>query len=285
MAELILTVLKYSVILAIPASMMVLSMEAEKPYLKVLYNNPKMMLRYFLVMFVLVPALALALYYFDIDNRHTWLAVLVISLSPASPGMLKSLNKINGDTKISIAWMITAILLSVIMLPVNLFIIDRFIKFKIDLGIDDVMIKLFIMFLLPMIVGFIISKFIPKIVPGLMKILGLISKVASITLIICVLIIAVPVLMNKSLASMGLILAFLIITLGLSLLFELPKEKYGPILAYSVVLRLPAPALVLASINGMTKVYAPEIITFLLLGIILMMIYSKLFYGKKKVVN
>ena len=285
MAELILTVLKYSVILAIPASMMVLSMESEKPYLKVLYNKPKMMLRYFLVMFVLVPALALALYYFDIDNRQTWLAVLVISLSPASPGMLKSLNKINGDTKISIAWMITAILLSVIMLPVNLFIIDRFIKFKIDLGIDDVMIKLFIMFLLPMIVGFMISKFIPKAVPGLKKILGLISKVASITLIICVLIIAVPVLMNKSLVSMGLILAFLIITLGLSLLFELPKEKYGPILAYSVVLRLPAPALVLASINGMTKVYAPEIITFLLLGIILMMIYSKLFYGKKKVVN
>ncbi len=285
MAELILTVLKYSVILAIPASMMVLSMESEKPYLKVLYNNPKMMLRYFLVMFVLVPALALALYYFDIDNRQTWLAVLVISLSPASPGMLKSLNKINGDTKISIAWMITAILLSVIMLPVNLFIIDRFIKFKIDLGIDDVMIKLFIMFLLPMIVGFMISKFIPKAVPGLKKILGLISKVASITLIICVLIIAVPVLMNKSLVSMGLILAFLIITLGLSLLFELPKEKYGPILAYSVVLRLPAPALVLASINGMTKVYAPEIITFLLLGIILMMIYSKAFYGNKKVAN
>ncbi|MBK9405726.1 MAG: hypothetical protein IPN57_14585 [Ignavibacteria bacterium] len=43
---------------------------------------------------------------------------------------------------------------------------------------------------------------------------------------------------------------------------ELPGEKYGPTLAYSVVLRLPAPALVLASINGMTKVYAPEIITF-----------------------
>ena len=104
-------------------------------------------------------------------------------------------------------------------------------------------------------------------------------------LLLCVLIIAVPVLMNKSLVSMGLILAFLIITLGLSLLFELPGEKYGPILAYSVVLRLPAPALVLASINGMTKVYAPEIITFLLLGIILMMIYSKAFYGNKKVAN
>jgi len=282
MAELILTVLKYSVILAIPASMMVLSMEADKPYLKVLYHNPKMVLRYFLVMFILVPALALALYYFDIDNRHTWMAVLVISLSPASPGMLKSLNKINGETNISIAWMITAILLSVIMLPLNLFIIGKILNINIDLGIDDVIIKLFIMFLLPMIAGFLICRFLPKIVPGLMKTLGLISKVASIVLLICVLIIAVPVLMNKSLISLGLILAFILISLGLSLLFELPGEKYGPILAYSVVLRLPAPALVLASINGMTKVFAPDLISYLLIGILLMMIYSKLFYKKNK---
>lgn len=282
MAELILTILKYSVIIAIPSSMMVLSMEADKPYLKVLYHNPKMVLRYFLVMFILVPALALALYFFDIDNRHTWMAVLIISLSPASPGMLKSLNKINGDTNISIAWMITAILLSVIMLPINLFIISKILNVNIDLGVDDVVMKLFIMFLLPMILGFLICKFIPKIVPGLMKILGLISKVASIIVIICVLIVAVPVLMNKSLISIGLILAFLLISLGLALLFELPGEKYGPILAYSVILRLPAPALVLAALNGMTRVFAPDLIAFLLLGIILMMIYSKLFYGKKK---
>jgi hypothetical protein len=97
-----------------------------------------------------------------------------------------------------------------------------------------------------------------------------------------VLIIAVPVLMNKSLVSMGLILAFILIILGLSLLFELPGEKYGPILAYSVVLRLPTPALVLAALNGMTKVFAPDLIAFFFLGIILMMLYSKLFYGKKK---
>lgn len=282
MAELILTVLKYSVILAIPTSMMVLSMEAEKPYLKVLFHNPKMVLRYFLVMFILVPALALALYFFDIDNRHTWMAVLVISLSPASPGMLKSLNRINGDTNISIAWMITAILISVIMLPVNLFIISKVLNINIDLGIDDVMMKLFIMFLLPMTAGFLISRFTPKHVPGLKKMFDLISKVASISVLICVLIIAVPVLMNKSLISMGLILAFLLITLGISLLFELPGEKFGPILAYSVVLRLPAPALVLAAINGMTRVFAPDLIAYLLIGIVLMMIYSKLIYGKKK---
>lgn len=282
MAEIILTVLKYSVILAIPTSMVVLSMQADKPYLKVLYNNPKMVLRYFLVMFILVPAIAIALYFFDVENRHTWLAVMVISLSPASPGMLKSLNKINGETNISIAWMITAILLSVIMLPVNLYIISKILNININLGIEEVIFKLFIMFLLPMIIGFLITKFIPKIVPYMIKILGFVSKIASIVLLICILIIAVPVLINKSLISMGLILAFILVTLGLSLLFELPGEKYGPILAYSVVLRLPAPALVLAELNGMTKVYAPDLIAFLFIGIILMMIYSKLVYGKKK---
>ena len=281
MAQTILTILGISVIIAIPSSMLVLSLNAGKPYLKALYDNPRMLVRYFLVMFILVPALALALYFFDIENRHTWMAVLVISLSPASPGMLKSLNKINGDTNISMAWMITAILISVIMLPVNLFIISKVLNINIDLGIDDVMMKLFIMFLLPMTAGFLISRFTPGYVAGLKKIFDLISKAASVVLIICVLIIAVPVLMNKSLISIGLILAFLMITLGISLLFELPGEKFGPILAYSVVLRLPAPALVLAAINGMTKVYAPDLIAYLLIGIVLMMIYSKLIYGKK----
>lgn len=282
MAELVLTVLKYSVIISIPSSVLVLSMEANKPYLKVLYNNPKMLLRYFSVMFILVPAFALALYFFDIDNRHTWMAVLVISLSPASPGMLKSLYRINGESNISIAWMITAILISVVMLPVNLFIIAKILSFNIDLAIDEVMIKLFIMFLLPMSAGFLICKFIPEKVPGLMKIMGLISRISAVVLTICVLIVAIPVLINKSLLSLGLILAFLMITLGLSLLLELPDEKYGPILAYSVVLRLPAPALVLASINGMTRVFAPDLIAFLLIGFILMTAYSKLFYGRKK---
>lgn len=283
MAQTILAILGISIITAIPSSMIVLSLDAGRPYLKELYQNPKMLIRYFLVMFILVPALALALYIFDIDNQHTWAAVLIISLSPASPGMLKSMNKINGDTNISIAWMITAIFLSVIMLPVNLFIISSILNVNINLGIVDVMMKLFIMFLLPMIAGFLISRFFPKHVPGIKKIFDLISKISMLVLMICILIISVPVLMSNSLVSLGLILAFLMITLGLSLLLELPGEKFGPILAYSVVLRLPAPALVLASINGMTKVLAPDIIAFLFFGIILMMIYSKVIYGKKKV--
>ena len=178
--------------------------------------------------------------------------------------------------------MITAILISVIMLPVNLFIISKVLNINIDLGIDDVIMKLFIMFLLPMTAGFLISRFTPGYVAGLKKIFDLISKASSVVVIICVLIVAVPVLMNESLISIGLILAFLMITLGISMLFELPGEKFGPILAYSVVLRLPAPALVLAAINGMTKVYAPDLIAYLLIGIVLMMIYSKLIYGKKK---
>lgn len=282
MAQTILTILGISVIVAVPSSMLVLSLKAGRPFIKDLFHNPAMLIRYSLVMFIIVPAIALILYYFDIENRHTWMAVLIISLSPASPGMLKNMNKLNGDSNISIAWLATSIFLSFIMLPVNIFIISSMLNVNVDLGIDDVMIKIFIMFLLPMLIGFLISKHITKIVPNTQKLFDLISKIASIVLIICVLIIAVPVLMNKSLVSLGLILAFLMISLGIALLFELPGEKYGPILAYSVVLRLPAPALVLAALNGKTKIFAPEIISFLLLGIILMIIYKKIAYGKKK---
>lgn len=280
MAETILNILGISILVAIPASVIVLSMEAGRPYIKELLSNPKLMIRYFSVMFVIVPAIALALYFFDTDNRNTWMAVLVISLSPASPGMLKNINKLSGELNISIAWMILAIFISFIMLPVNLYIITNILGITIDFGIDDVMKKLFVLFILPMLAGFFISRYFPKYVPKFLKTFDLISKTAMIVLIICALIIAVPILINKGIVSFVLIFVFLLISLGISTLLESPDKKYGPVLAYSVVLRLPAPALVLASINGMTMVYAADIIIFLLEGLILMKIYNKMFYSK-----
>ena len=106
-------------------------------------------------MFILVPALALALLFLIlIIVIHGWRFLLFPS--PASPGMLKARTRSTGEMNISIAWMITAILFCYYATSKS-FIIDRFIKFKIDLGIDDVMIKLFIMFLLPMVLGFMIK--------------------------------------------------------------------------------------------------------------------------------
>lgn len=283
MVQTILKIISISVLFAIPASMLVLSMKAGRAYIKELIGNPPVLIRYFLVMFVLMPSLALIFFFMDAGHKTIWMAVIVISLSPASPGMLKSITKLGGNIQLSTAWMITSIFIAFFMIPLNLFIIGKILNVKIDLGIDDVVLKLFVMFILPMFTGFIISKYLSSKVPVLIKVFDLISKIASVVLIIAVLIIAIPVIINKDMLDLLLILLFLIISLGISHFMESSDKEYRPVLSYSVVLRLPAPAILLAGINGKTKEYAPDIITYLLFGVILMVIYNKIFFGKKEI--
>ena len=282
MVQTLLAILSISVIIAVPASMVVLSLKAGRPYLKELFSEKAVLIRYFAVMFILMPAIALLFYFFDVSHPEIWIALLVISISPASPGMIKGITKLGGDESMSIAWLITAILISLVMLPVNLLIIERILNVNIDIGIDDVAIKLFFMFLLPILIGFLISKYLSGYASSVSKILGLISGIASIVMIVCLLIIAVPVLIKKGIIDFSLILLFQIIALVISLLMDFSRKKRGPILAYSVVLRLPAAALVLAAINGKTQIYAPEIISFVIIGVLVMAVYKKLFHGKEK---
>lgn len=281
MVQTILKIISISVLFAIPSSILVLSMKEGRAYLKELFSNKSVLIRYFLVMFVLMPALALIFYFTDSGHHKLWMAVIVISLSPASPGMLKSISKLEGNTQMSTAWMITSIFISFFMLPLNLFIIGKILNVDIDLGITDVSMKLLIMFITPMFIGFAISKHFNKHVPVLIKVFDAISKIASLVLTIAALIIAIPVIIGNESSDLLLILFFLIISLTISHFVERTDKEYRPVLSYSVVLRLPASAFLLAGINGKTKEFAPEIITFLIFGIILMVIYNKLFFGKK----
>lgn len=49
----------------------------------------------------------------------------------------------------------------------------------------------------------------------------------------------------------------------------------------SVIYRLPAPALIIAGINGKTKEFAPEILSFLIISIVTIKNFNKMIYKKK----
>lgn len=281
MIQTILSVLGISVIIAIPSSMIALGLKAGRPYLKELFGKPKLLTKYFLVMFILMPALALAFYFIDPGHQQVWIAVLVISISPASPGLIKGITKLGGDSGLSTAWMITAIFLSFIMIPVNLLIIEQLLNIDVKIGIGAVIIKLLVMFIIPILIGFRICKYRPNYVSFLSEILENISKIATIVLVICLLIIAVPMIIQRGIIDFSLILLFIIVSLAITHFIESSDKMHRPMLSYSVILRLPAPAVVLAGINGMTEVFAPEILSFVITGTIVMAAYKKLFYRKE----
>ena len=272
-----------SAIAAVPTSMLVLSLKTGRPFLTELFHHRSMLIKYIIVMFIVLPALALAFYFIDTAHYRIWLAVLIISISPPTLGMTKDIAKLGGNTNISTAWLITAILLSFVIIPLNLFIIQKILGVNVDLGIDDVTFKLFIMFVFPMIIGFLISNYFPRIKPSIIKIFDIISKIASVILIVCLLIIALPVIVQKGLIDLFLIFAFIVIALLISYIVEsTEKNNFGPILSNSVIYRLPAPAIIIASINGKTKEFAPEILSYLIISIIVIKIFNKVIYSKKK---
>lgn len=282
MIQTLLTILGISVIVAIPSSMIALALNAGRSYLKELFGKPKLLIKYFLVMFILMPALSLMFYFIDPDHKIVWIAVLVISISPASPALIKGVKKFGGNTGLSTAWLITAIFISFLMIPVNLLILEQILNIDMNIGIGAIIVKLLIMFIIPMLIGFLICKYRPDNVSFLLKMFESVSTIASIVLVICLLIIAVPLIFNRGIVDFSLIFLFLIIALTLTHIIESSDKKHGPILSFSVISRLPAPALVLAGINGKTEVYAPEILSYVIIGAILMAIYNKLFYGKRK---
>lgn len=282
MAETVLTILRISVIVAIPSSMIVLAIKAGRPYLKELFGDPKLLMKYFLVMFILMPALALLFYSLDAAHHTVWIAVIVISISPPFPGMIKSITKLGGNAGLSTAWMITSVFISFIMIPVNLLIIEQILNIDAKIGIDAVIIKLMLMFMIPMLIGFMISRYRPNYVSFILEIMELVSKIASVVMVVCLLMIGVPMIIQSGIVEFSLILLFLIISLAISHFIESADRKHGPILSFSVIARLPAPAVILAGINGMTMVYAPTILTFMITGIILMAVYNKMLFGKKE---
>jgi predicted Na+-dependent transporter len=278
----LLTILGLSAITAVPSSMLVLSLKTGRPFLAELFLNRSMLIKYIIVMFIFLPALALGFYFIDSEHYRIWLALLIISISPPTLGMTKDIIKLGGNSNICTAWLITSILLSFIIIPLNLFIIQKIIGVNIDLGIDDVTFKLFIMFVFPMLIGFFISNYLPGIKPSVIKIFDIVSKIASIILIVCLLIIALPVILQKGIIDLFLIFTYIVIALIISYIVEsTEKNDFGPILSNSVIYRLPAPALILASINGKTKEFAPEILSFLIISLVTIKIFNKMVYRKK----
>ncbi len=61
-----------------------------------------------------------------------------------------------------------------------------------------------------------------------------------------------------------------------------PEKEFGQILPYSIILRLPAPTVILTKLNDTMEMHLPVIISYTIRATIVMIIYNKILFGKKK---
>ena len=279
MEKILFQIIGISALLAVPSSSLLMSLEYGKPNFKELAGKTSMLFRYSMAMFIIMPAIAV-LFFFIGNNNNLWIGVMLVSLAPAAPLVVKSMEKLGGNKELGLAWFLVSIIYSVILTPLNVLVIEEVFSVNLELGFLEVLNKMLIFFLVPMLVGFLISAFAPGLSKPLARIFGPISKIASIVLILGLLIVAVPVIINKGILNSLLMLGFLSVALIVGLIFGLPEKREGPILSTSLVVRLPASAIVLAQINDKVQTHAPVIIMYLILGLVVMGIANKLIFKK-----
>ena len=280
MAELLLKIIGICAMIAIPSASLLTSLNFGRPHFRSLTGLTSMLFRYSLAMFIIMPAIAVLMYFFGGEHNSLWPGLMIISLAPAAPGVVKSMAKLEGNQKLSLAWFLTSILYCVILTPLCLLVIEQVFSVDLDLGFDDVLMKMLTFFLLPMIAGFLIYRFAPGLVETLKKILNPIVKITMLVLVIALLIVSVPLIIKQGLTNILLTFAFLIVALLIGMLFGYPEKQHGPILPASLVMRLPASAIILAQVNNTVMLYAPVIIMYVFLGTIVMTVAKKLIFNK-----
>lgn len=282
MAEILLTIIGLSAIIAIPSQSIVLGLNAGKLYFKELFSHRTLLIRFIITMFVIIPGVVVLFSYLTGNLISIWSVVLIISVAPASPGVIKNMGKLEGVQNVSIAWMILTMLLSLIFFPLILISLEKYLGIDLKLGIADVIIKLMILFIVPMGIGFLISKYFQEKAEILKKILNPVSKVAMLALIFSILISSVPMIISNGINPILLLLSFIIVALVIAHLMGSPEKEFGPILPYSIILRLPAPAVIITKLNNTMEIHLPVIISYTILAALVMLIYNKIFFGKKK---
>jgi predicted Na+-dependent transporter len=281
MAEILLNIIGISALIAVPSNSILLGLNSGKLNFREIFGKKKILIKYILTMFVITPLLVVILFLTIGPYNGVWTAMFIIAVTPAAPSIVKYIDKLGCDKNISLAWLVITIFLSLIFVPLNLLIVENIVNMDIDLSVFPVFIKLMTLFIIPILAGFLFSKYFKDKVPIITKFLEPVSKLAMIALVLSLLIIAVPLMIKAGIFQILLILIFILIALTIAHIMGSPDQAYGPILPYSVILRLPAPAIVISQVNHTVQKHMVVIISFTIIGIIVISIYNKIFFGKK----
>jgi predicted Na+-dependent transporter len=114
---------------------------------------PGVMVRFFISTFVIMPALAVVIRLSGNSNPALWVGLLLVSMTPPSPGFLSMVRKLSADAEISLAWQLTSVVFSIVTIPLTLLIVENALGLQLDLGIGAVTKKILLVYLIPVVAG------------------------------------------------------------------------------------------------------------------------------------
>jgi predicted Na+-dependent transporter len=273
MVKLILTAVQILVLVVVPLGAFLLGLATGRPYLRLL--KPGVLVRFFLATFVIMPLIAIGLALLT-PIPEVWAGLALISITPPAAGLSEKVAKIGGDEKIGLAWQALAVVLSIFTIPLTLLLLDKFLGLTLELGTSAVLKKISVLYLVPIIAGFLGRQLWPAAADSLGKVLKHVATVGGLLLVLLVLVIAVPVIFSQAAVNLLIVVGFVAFAILVGHLLGGPPPELRPTLAAALATRWLPPALALAAVNNSTRAVAPVLIPYLFAGVLLMIVYGRL---------
>lgn len=281
MAEIIPKLVAIAAIIAVPATSLGMGLLFEKPHLRLLADHTGMIFRYSLAMFVIMPAIAAVLFYFDVTNKIVWGGIFLVSISPIMPSIVGKSIQEDKHSFMKLAWFVIALIYSMFLIPLSLLAIKSVLELDFELGYSQLIIKLLLLFIIPLSAGFLIRAVLPEKAPAIAKIVETVGKFAGLALVILLLIVAVAEISKLTLTAVLLVLGFALLSLIVGVILGYPEKSSGYVLAGSLLMRLPAPAIIFAQINDTVQEHLPVILLYLIIGTLMYKVLDSI-HNKKR---
>jgi len=276
MREALPQILGILVLVAVPLTGLCLGIKTGRAYLRQLWRMPGVLSRFILATFVVMPALAVVIRFSENLPRAVWAGLFLISMTPPSPGFLSKAHKLSAEAETSVAWQLTSVLISIVTIPLTLLIVEGALGLQLNLGIGAVTKKILLVYLTPVVAGMLLQRLSLPIATTVARIAAPIAKVASLLLVLLIVVIGAKPVFLLGVRSLLTVLLFVAVAILVGHLLGAPPANFRPTLVAALATRFPAPAFVLAKLNGILGPIAPVILAYLIFGGILLGLYKKL---------
>jgi len=279
MASKLLLAINVLVLIALPLQTLELGAETGGPQFRKLGQHPGLTMRFFIASFVIMPALAIVLDLVERIPNALWVGLALMSMSPPAPPAARRLLKM-GDFDVALAWQAEAFLISVITVPITVYVIAARLHLSLNLDFGPVLLKSALFYGAPMLVGLLIRRFWPTLAAAMVKPLKTILVPAGALLVLLIIIVGAPAIWHFGAANVLLVVSFLIVAVVVAHLLGGPIADERVTLAAMLVARFPLPALVLAQANGKVQAILPVILVYLAVGVAIVPLYARLTRAK-----
>jgi len=276
MRETLLHVLKIALGIAIPLASFSTGVRAAHIDPLWLFRRRSLLLRSLLAIFVLVP---LATVFFltvikapQVVTAGVLVAVLAVGIGP--PAAMKRTSAKDADVAYEVELNLVVQILAIIFIPVAVAVLGSYYHFAFRLDAARVAVVVLERVLIPVGLGILAARFLPRVARPLARIAGPVVQV----LLLAVVVLAF-VVMWKSLLSIGaqgwLIIAavaFLALLIG-HLSGGADREERSVLAAFSVM-RFPALALLIASILPRGRQFLPVVLAYTLCAFVFAAVYG-----------